>query len=337
MSEFRDILNKVVEGNDLTTEEGDFAFDEIMSGKVSDIQIKEFLIALKEKGESTHEIGSATYVMRKKMLTVEAPEGAIDVCGTGGDAKGTYNISTAVSFVVAGCGVIVAKHGNTSVSSKSGSSDVLMELGVNINAPKEVVEKCISEIGIGFLMAPLYHPAMKHVAKARKELGVRTIFNLLGPLLNPAGVKRQLVGVYDDKVMPTVAAVLAEFGSEKAWVVHSEDGLDEISTTGKTVVGKTKNKEFEIFYIHPEKYGLPLRKIEELKGGNASQNAQALLQVLNGEEGAYRDTVLLNAAAALIVADKVEDMEEGIAMAKEAIDSGKALQKLNQLIEKTNE
>lgn len=337
MTDFKAIIKKLSLKENLTGEEAKSAFNSIMSGEVSEPLIAAFLMGLSLKGETVEEITSAVSVMREKMVKISAPSDAIDVCGTGGDAKGTYNISTAVSFIVSACGVAIAKHGNRSVSSKSGAADVLSELGVNIDAPVKTVERCINQIGIGFMMAPMYHSAMRFVAPVRKELGIRTIFNLLGPLSNPASVKRQLIGVFDKKWAKPLAEVLKELGSENVWVVHSGDGLDEITSTGKTFAAQLKDEEIHTFEINPNQYGLASRKLDELKGGDAKENAQALLKLLEGEEGAYRDIVLINSAAALIVADKVQDIEEGIELAKEVIDNGKARAKLDELIRMTNE
>jgi len=276
-------------------------------------------------------------VMRDKALMIEAPEGAIDTVGTGGDAAGTYNVSTAAAFVVTATGVPVAKHGNRALSSKSGAADVLTELGVNVDCDMALVKKALWDTGICFMMAPRHHGAMRHVGPARVEMGVRTIFNLLGPLANPAGVKRQLTGVFAKEWVEPMARVLANLGSERAWIVHGQDGLDEITTTGSTWVAELDNGQIKTFEITPEDAGLPRATITDLKGGDPATNALALNAVLDGHQGAYRDIVLFNAAGALIVAGKVSDLKEGVAMAADAIDKGAARKVLQDLIEATNQ
>jgi len=286
------VLAKVADGNTLGADEAEAAFDIIMSGDATDAQIGAFLMALRVRGETVDEITGAVRTMRAKALAVKAPDGAIDVVGTGGDGSGTYNISTAAAIVVAACGVPVAKHGNRALSSKSGAADVLAALGVNLDADMALVERSISEAGIGFLMAPRHHSAMKYVGPARVEMGTRTIFNLLGPLSNPAGVKRQFTGVFARDWIEPLANVLKNLGCEAAWVVHGSDGLDEMTTTGPTYVAELKNGKVKTFEVTPEDAGLPTARPADLKGADAQHNADALTAVLDGAEGAYRDVVL---------------------------------------------
>jgi anthranilate phosphoribosyltransferase len=289
-------------------------------------------MALRVRGETVDEIAGAAKVMRAKALSVKAPRGAIDTCGTGGDASGTFNISTGAALVVAAAGVPVAKHGNRALSSKSGSADVLAALGVNIDADMELVEKSLNEANIGFLMAPRHHAAMRHVGPTRVELGTRTIFNLLGPLSNPAGTTRQLIGVFHRQWTEPMAEVLGQLGSDAAWVVHGSDGLDELTTTGASTVSELKNGKVTTFEITPEDAGLKRVDPEELKGGDPATNARAITEMLNGAPGAYREIVLYNAGAALVVAGKADDIKAGIAAAAEAVDSGAARTVLERLI-----
>jgi len=282
------------------------------------------------------EIAAAASVIRAKAQTIVAPEGTIDTCGTGGDASGTYNISTAAAIVTAACGVPVAKHGNKAVSSKSGSADVLIALGVNINADEALVLRSLTENNLCFLMAPRHHSAMRHVAGVREEMGLRTLFNLLGPLSNPAGTKRQLVGVFADRWVSPLAEVLGMLGAERAWVVHGSDGLDELTVTGPSQVAEWHQGKVTRFEVTPEAAGLPRSSIEALKGGDAVHNAAALRRLLEGETGAYRDIVLLNAGAALLVADHASGLGDGVAMAAAALESGRAKACLDRLIEITN-
>jgi anthranilate phosphoribosyltransferase len=333
---FKDLLNLVGAGKTLSLPQAQRAFDIMMSGEATPAQMGAFLMALRQRGETVEEITGGAMTMRAKALAVEAPADAIDTCGTGGDASGTFNISTAVSLVLAGLGVPVAKHGNRAQSSKSGAADVLKELGVNIDADLALVQRSIREAGVGFLMAPRHHAAMKHVGPVRVELGFRTIFNLLGPLSNPAGAKRQLVGVFAREWVEPVARVLANLGTEKAWVVHGSDGLDEITTTGPTHVAELDKGQIRTFTISPADAGLPLAKPEDLKGSDAATNALALSALLDGQTGPYRDIVLLNSAAALIVAGKATDLKAGAAMASTSIDQGKARQALNRMVDITN-
>ena len=331
------LIAKVADGDSLGAEEAETAFNIIMSGDATEAQIGAFLMALRVRGETVDEITGAVRTMRAKALAVDAPADAMDVVGTGGDGSGTYNISTAAAIVVAGCGVSVAKHGNKALSSKSGAADVLAAMGVNIDADTALVEKAIKEAGIGFLMAPRHHSAMKHVGPARVQMGTRTIFNLLGPLSNPAGVKRQFTGVFAQAWVEPLAQVLKNLGCEAAWVVHGADGLDEMTTTGASHVAQLKLGEITTFEVTPDHAGLATAQPEDLKGNDAAHNAEALIGVLDGARGPYRDIVLYNAAGALIVAAKAQDLKEGAAMAAEAIDGGKAKAALDKLIAITNE
>ena len=336
MSEFtalKPFIAKVATGAPLSREEARQAFTVMMSGEATEAQIGGLLMAMRVRGETVEEITGAVEVMREKMLPVNAPEEAIDIVGTGGDASGSYNISTASAFVAAGAGVPVAKHGNRALSSKSGAADVLAALGVNLDLKPEQITRCIEEAGVGFMFAPMHHAAMKHVGPARVQLGTRTIFNLLGPLSNPAGVKRQLVGVFAREWVEPLAHVLGELGCEAAWVVHGDGGLDEIAPSGPTAVAELKEGKVRTFEITPEDAGLSAHAFEEIRGGDAEHNAAALRAVLQGERNAYRDAVLLNAGAALVVAGKAADIAEGAKLAAESIDSGRALAALEKLVE----
>ncbi len=325
-------LHKVVEGYDLSVDEMVEIMTLIMEGKVDRTLLGAFLTALSMKGESVEEISGAAKVMRQKAESLKVPEGCVvDTCGTGGDWANTFNISTTAAFVVAGAGIIVAKHGNRAISSKSGSADVLKSLGVNIEAEKSIVEKCLDQVGIGFIFAPAMHKAMKHAADVRRELGFRTIFNLLGPLTNPAKVKNQVIGVFDKKWTLPLAMVLKNLGSERAYVVHGEDGLDEITLTTKTKVCYLNNKNIDEFYLDPEKEKFSLCDSEDLRGGNAEENAEIIKEILQGKEGPKADIVLLNAGAAIVVAGKVDSLSDGIRVARKSIDSGAARQKLEDL------
>ncbi|WP_298963215.1 anthranilate phosphoribosyltransferase [uncultured Roseibium sp.] len=336
MTNFKDIIASVADGETLSPKDAREAFEVILSGSATPSQLGGFLMALRVRGESIAEVTGAVATMRAKMLPVDAPDDAIDIVGTGGDSSGSYNISTCTAIVVAGCGVPVAKHGNRSLSSKSGAAEALSELGVNIDIAPEKISECIHKAGIGFMFAPLHHAAMKHVGPTRMELGTRTIFNLLGPLSNPAGVNRQMVGVFAHKWVEPVAQSLNELGSERAWVVHGSDGMDEITTTGKTFVSELKDGSVRSFEISPEDAGLPISRMEDLKGGLPAENAKALRQVLSGAENAYRDIVLFNAAASLMVADKVDNLKTGVEMAAESIDSGTAADTLEKLVAASN-
>jgi len=329
------LIAKAAEGKALTEDESARAFSIIMSGEASDAQIGGFLMALRVRGETVDEITGAVRVMREKALAINAPEGAIDVVGTGGDASGTYNISTGAAIVVAACGVPVAKHGNRALSSKSGAADVLKALGVNIEASPEVIEKAIAEVGIGFLFAPMHHSAMKHVGPARVQLGTRTIFNLLGPLSNPAGVKRQFTGAFSRQWIEPMAMVLGNLGCEATWVVHGSDGLDEMTTTGVTHVAELKDGKVKTFDVSPSDAGLEQASPADLKGGDAETNAAAIRDLVAGKPGPYRDVVVLNAAGALVVAGKASGLMDGAAQAMAAIDDGKAADTLAKLVEAT--
>lgn len=337
MTDFKTFIAKVADGNPLSEEEAAEAFNIMMSGEATPTQIGAFLMALRVRGETIEEITGAAKTMRAKATGVAAPDNAVDTCGTGGDAKGTYNISTAATFVIAGAGVPVAKHGNRSNSSKSGSSDVLDALGVNLAASPETVSKCIEEAGVGFMFAPAHHSAMKHVGPSRAEMGTRTIFNLLGPLSNPAGTKYQVIGVFDKKWLEPLANVLKKLGSKAVWIVHGADGMDELTTTGTTYVAAlNENGEVSAFEITPDLVGLEQASADDLIGGDARENADAIRKLLDGEQGPFRDIVLLNAGAALHVAGKAQDLVTGIALAKDSIDSGKAKQAMEQLISLSN-
>jgi anthranilate phosphoribosyltransferase len=313
----------------LTRAEAEAAFTALFEGDATPAQIGGFLIALRMRGETVDEIAAAAHVMRKKCNAVSAPEGAMDIVGTGGDGKGTLNISTATAFVVAGAGVVVAKHGNRNLSSKSGAADALTEMGLNVMVGPKVVEKCLAEAGIGFMMAPMHHPATRHVAPVRIELGTRTLFNILGPLTNPAGVKLQLTGAYSPTLIRPMAEVLLALGSTAAWLVHGGDGTDELSIAAPSKVAALKDGAITEFDIHPEDAGLPVHPFEAIMGGTPSENAAAFRSLLNGAAGAYRDAVLLNSAAALVVAGKAADLKSGVEMARSSIDSGAARARLD--------
>ncbi|MBN8182875.1 anthranilate phosphoribosyltransferase [Roseibium aggregatum] len=336
MSTFKDFIAKVSDGHALSPEEAREAFEVILSGSATPSQLGGFLMALRVRGESIAEVTGAVATMRSKMIPVKAPANAMDIVGTGGDNSGSYNISTCTALVVAGSGVPVAKHGNRSLSSKSGAAEALAELGVNIDIDARKISDCINRAGIGFMFAPLHHAAMKHVGPTRMELGTRTIFNLLGPLTNPAGVKRQMVGVFARKWVEPLAEALRELGSEKAWVVHGSDGMDEITTTGPTAIAELKNGTIRSFEISPEDVGLAVSDPKDLKGGLPSENAKALRDVLAGAKNAYRDVVLFNAAASLLVADKVETLKDGVELAAQSIDSGSAADTLEKLVAASN-
>ena len=333
----REAIRKVVQADDLTREEATAVMTEIMDGAATPAQIGCFLTALRLKGETVEEISGFAQVMREKATRIECSrEDVVDTCGTGGDGLLTFNISTCAAFVAAGAGAAVAKHGNRSVSSGCGSADVLKELGVNIEAEPPVIERCLETVGIGFLFAPKLHLAMKHAIGPRREIGIRTVFNILGPLTNPAGAKRQLLGVYDGALTETLARVLDTLGSQRVFVVHGEDGLDEISTTGPTQVTELNESQVRTYTIHPQDFGLPLSSLEDFNGGDAAANAGILKEVVGGQKGPKRDIVLLNSAAVIVAAGKAEDLKEGLERAAESIDSGRAMEKLDQLIEVSN-
>jgi anthranilate phosphoribosyltransferase len=336
MEKFRALIGKVATGATLTQEESAHAFDKMMSGEATPSQMGAFLMGLRIRGETVDEIAGAVSIMRSKMTAVDAPADAVDVVGTGGDAAGSYNISTCATFIVAGAGVPVAKHGNRALSSKSGAADVLSALGVNIEQKPEGISRCIREAGIGFMFAPAHHPAMKHVGPTRVELATRTIFNLLGPLSNPAGVKRQMVGVFARHWIEPLAKVLGALGSEKAWVVHGSDGLDEITTNGVTHVAELSGGKVKLFDISPDDAGLKSSKPGELKGGEAIYNAEALRAVLDGQMGPFREVAVFNAAAALLVAGKADNIKAAAALAAKSIESGAAKARLEKLVAVSN-
>jgi anthranilate phosphoribosyltransferase len=336
LTELKPFLAKVTDGDVLSFDEARTAFDVIMSGRATQAQIAGFLVALRMRGEDVDEISAAVDVIRSKALAIQAPEGAMDIVGTGGDGSGTLNISTATAIVAAGCGIPIAKHGNRALSSKSGAADVLTALGVNLDADVDHIEQAISEAGIGFMMAPKHHESFKYVGPVRVEMGIRTVFNILGPLCNPAGVKRYLIGVYSQEWVQPMAQVLAKLGCERAWVVHGADGLDELSTTGSNYICEVKDGEVTEFNLSPEDAGLPQASLEDLKGGDATYNAQRLNALLDGEQDAYRDVVLFGAGAALVIAGKEEDIQKGVSVAAEAIDSGRAKSALAQLVAISN-
>ncbi len=336
MESFKPLIAKVAAGATLSRAEAATAFDAILSGEVTPSQMGGFLMALRVRGETADEITGAVSAMRAKMLAVKAPADAIDIVGTGGDGSGSYNVSTLASIVAAACGVPVAKHGNRAASSRSGAADTLTALGVRIGLSPESVERCIREAGIGFMMAPSHHAAMRHVGPTRVELGTRTIFNLLGPLSNPAGVKRQLIGVFSAAWLEPMAEVLRNLGSERVWIACGSDGLDEITTTGPTKVVELKDGTIQAFEVTPEEAGLERAEPAALKGGDPAENAEALRKALSGEKRAYREIALINAAAALVVAGRAASLKEGAALGAAAIDSGAARNVLDLLIAVSN-
>jgi anthranilate phosphoribosyltransferase len=337
MESFKPLLGKVAAGAYLSRAEAAAAFDAMLSGEVTPAQMGGFLMGLRVRGESVEEITGAVEAMRAKMLRVAAPHDAVDVVGTGGDGSGSYNVSTLAAIIVAACGVPVAKHGNRAASSKSGAADTLGALGVKIGIEPGAIERCIKQAGIGFMMAPTHHAAMRHVGPARVELGTRTIFNLLGPLSNPAGARRQLIGVFSGAWLEPMAQVLRNLGSERVWITHGGDGLDEMTTTAPTSVVELRDGEIRSFEVTPEEVGLKRALPADLKGGDAAHNAEALLAVLDGAENAYRDIALLNAAGALVVADKARELGEGLSLAAAAVKSGAARRTLARLVEVSND
>ena len=345
-------IRKVVDRSNLSEEEMEAAMDVIMSGQATPAQIGSFITALRLKGETIEEITAAARVMRRKATRIQVDnalinidreeinldtETIVDTCGTGGDATNTFNVSTTTAFVVAGCGLRVAKHGNRSVSSLCGSADVIEKLGLNLDVPSAVVEKCLNQVGIGFLYAPALHGAMKYAIGPRREIGIRTIFNILGPLTNPAGANVQVLGVYKKELTPVLAEVLNKLGTRSAFVVYGEGSLDEISITGKTQVSELKNGKVATYTIKPEDFGLACANLDDIRGGDVQENANIVLSVLQGEPGARRDMVLLNAAAALVAAGRATDFQDGITQAAEAIDTGRAMEKLEGMKAITNE
>jgi anthranilate phosphoribosyltransferase len=335
---FREYLTKIIGGKNLNQSEMSEMISMIFSGEVTDSQVGAFMAALATKGETFEELAGAAQAMRRKALRIEAPgQTVVDTCGTGGDGANTFNISTTTAFVVAGCGVTVAKHGNRSVSSQCGSADLLENLGINLSTTPEIVEEAIAEIGIGFLFAPLYHGAMKYAMTARKEVGVRSIFNMLGPLTNPAGANCQLLGVYAPQLTEMFAEALKMLGSRRAFVVHGHDGLDEISVCASTRLAELSDGQIRTYDISPEQFFGEAADPQDLIGGDPALNAEITRGVLGGEKGARRNVILLNAAAALVAAGKAPDFSAGIRLAEEAIDSGAAAGKLEALAAFTRE
>ena len=336
MKDLKPIIGRLANGDKLTRHETQAAFNIIMAGEATNAQIGAVLMALRIRGETEEEFAGAVDAMRALMLPVDAPADAIDIVGTGGDAKGSYNISTCTALVVAATGVKVAKHGNRSLSSKSGASDVLTALGVNIELSPGQISDCIEEANIGFMFAPAHHSAVRHVGPARVEMATRTIFNLLGPMCNPAGVKRQLLGVFAPQWVLTAAKVLQKLGSEKVWVVYGE-GFDEITITGTTQVAELNDGSVRTFEITPNDFGFDVEPEDAIAGGDAKVNAAALREVLDGKPSAYRNMVIMNAAASLVVADKADDLPSGAKLAVEAIDTGKASETLEKLVAVSNQ
>ncbi|MDB5474072.1 MAG: trpD [Devosia sp.] len=334
--DIKSALHKIAERRDLTGEEMRDVMRIIMAGEATPSQIGAFLMGMRVKGETVGEIAAAVSILREQMVPVKAPEEAIDIVGTGGDGLGSLNISTTTALVVAAAGVPVAKHGNRALSSRSGASQVLEALGVKLDLTPAQIERTIAEVGIGFMFAPSHHPAMRHVGPSRSEIGVRTLFNLLGPQSNPAGVRRYLLGVYAQQWVEPVAAALLANRAIKAWVVHSSEGLDELSTSGTNFVAQISNGDLRSFELHPEQVGLQVTDPKDLLGGEPADNASAMTALLDGAQGAYRETVLLNAGAALLIADKADSIQDGIALARQTIDSGAAKDKLARLVTVSN-
>lgn len=342
-------IRKVVEGHHLDRSEAEELMNEIMSGKATDAQIASFLTALRMKCETVDELIGFAKVIRAKAASIKpksadtvpgdtsAREPLVDTCGTGGDATGTFNISTAAAFVVAGAGVRVAKHGNRSVSSICGSADVIEALGISLDLPPEVIERCIEETGIGFLYAPLLHDAMRYVVHARREMKIRTVFNLLGPICNPAGANAQVLGVYNEDLTEIMAQVLCELGTDRAFVVHGSDGLDEITISGESKISEVRNGEVRTYYITPEDFGIERAPLSDILGGDAKQNAEIVYGILSGDKGAKTDVVLLNAAAGLVAGGKAENLQQGVQLARESIVSGRAMNCLKNLVKLTQE
>lgn len=336
MTDFNNILSKVSSKGGLSDEESYFSFNYILEGKASEKQIEKFLLDLRERGEKIEEITAATKVMREKSSKVSAPDNSIDTCGTGGSGSGKYNISTAASLVAAGAGAVIAKHGNRALSSKSGSSQVLEELGVKLDIGPKKITECIEKSNIGFMFAPNHHPAMKYVGPVRQRLKVRTIFNILGPLSNPANVKKQLIGVFDKKWLEPMAETLRNLGSQRALLVSGSDGFDELTTTGASYVAELNDGNIKTYEINPVKLGLKLSKFDDLIGADPKHNAKKIVHLLEGEKGPYRDIVLLNSAAALYVDGRVKNLKDGISMSENSIDNGNAKIALNNLVRTSN-
>ncbi len=332
----KEAVNLLTDRRDLSEEQMAEAMRDIMEGRATDAQIACFLTALRMKGETVAEITGAARVMREKVTRIKAPADTVDTCGTGGDMSRTFNISTTSAIVVAACGVPVAKHGNRSVSSSCGSADVLEALGIKIDLDPLKVEKCLEETGFGFMFAPLFHPAMKYATGPRREMGIRTIFNILGPLTNPAGAERQVLGVFSDELTAPMAEVLANLGVRHAFIVHGEDGLDEITSTDRTKISELKDGSVRTYYISPEDTGLPRARKEDLAGGDAGENAKITMNILEGEKGPKRDIVIMNAAAALIAGGRAHDLKEAAGRAAAAIDTGAAIEKLRKIREVSN-
>lgn len=328
----KEAIRMLVEGHSLTIEQAEGVMEEIMNGEATPTQFGAFVTALRLKGETVDEIVGMAKIMRAKAVRVKVNGPLVDTCGTGGDAAGTFNISTATAFVAAGAGLKVAKHGNRAMSSQCGSADVLEALGVKIDLDAESVGRCIEEVGIGFMFAPLFHPAMKYAAAPRREIGIRTVFNLIGPLTNPAAAAAQVVGVANGAMAEKIALALEGLGCRHALVVHGENGLDEIAINGRTIIYELKDGKIESYYISPADFGLPEADMDNIRGGNAVDNAAILRNILSGNRGAQRDVVLMNAAAVLLAGDKVKNLEQGFKLAEEAIDSGRAMQKMEQMI-----
>ncbi|MCY3627163.1 MAG: anthranilate phosphoribosyltransferase [Gammaproteobacteria bacterium] len=335
MEKFKELISLACEGP-LSRTQAERAFFEIMDGEVSPVLIAGFLMALKVRGETIDEFAAAASVMRDKCLTVKAPDQAMDIVGTGGDSKGTLNISTATALVVAGAGVTVAKHGNRNLSSKSGAADALTNLGINVMVGPDTVNEAIDKVGIGFMMAPMHHPAMKHVMPVRQELGTRTIFNILGPLTNPAKVRYQLTGAFAKDLIVPMAETLKELGTKCAWLVHGADGTDEVSISGITHIAQLENGVVTEKTLHPEEAGLPVHPLDKIKGGTPEVNAGAIKRLLDGEHSPYRDAVLLNSSCALVIIGQANNLKDGVEIASESIDSGSARDKLGQLVSITN-
>ncbi len=329
----REAISTLISGNSLTMEEAAQVMEEIMGGGVTPAQFGAFVTALRLKGETVEEIAGLARTMRAKTIRVMTADPVIDVVGTGGDGSNTFNISTAAAFVVAGAGLRVAKHGNRAMSSQCGSADVLEALGVKIELTAEQVQRCLEEVGIGFMFAPSFHPAMKYAAAPRREIGIRTVFNILGPLTNPADARTYLLGVADGSLVEKLALVLQSLGCHHALVVHGEDGLDEITITGKTQVCELKEGSTNSYAVSPEEFGLSRASLDSLKGGTVDENAALLRSILSGNPGPQRDAVIMNAAAALVAGDMAPSLQQGLGLARDAIDSGRALAKLEKLIE----
>jgi len=336
LSELKPLIAKAADGKPLSREEARTAFNILMSGEATPSQIAGLLMALRVRGETVDEITGAVEVMREKMLRVQAPADAIDIVGTGGDASGSYNISTCAAFIAAGAGLKVAKHGNRALSSRSGAADVLMALGVKIDVGPDVISRCIDEVGLGFMFAPQHHSSMKHVGPTRVELGTRTIFNLLGPLSNPAGARCQITGVFSKAWVEPLAHVLKNLGSEACWICHGEGGFDEIVPSGTTFISELKDGQIRSFEVTPEAAGLKRSSVEDLKGGDAAHNAEGLKAVLRGEPSAFADAATMTAGAALVVAGKANDLKSGVAKAGQALASGAAVAALQRLVEVSN-